>query len=101
MFATAPVIHLDEIYLTVLKYSGSQEYTEKEKDDLYNILREILGSIIILFSPLSADALATLLRVPKQVVHQTLKNLHAILDILEGLIPSSLSASSFISRLPT
>jgi hypothetical protein len=47
------------------------------------MLREILGSIVILSSPLSADALATLLHMPKQDVKQTLEELHAILDILE------------------
>ena len=36
--------HLDEIYLTVLKNSNSQDYTEQEKDDLYNTLRKILRS---------------------------------------------------------
>jgi hypothetical protein len=32
------------------------------------MLREILGSIVILSSPLSADALTTLLHMPKQDV---------------------------------
>jgi hypothetical protein len=48
---------------------------------LYNTLREILGSIVILSSPLSADALATLLHIPKHDVDQTLEKLHGILDL--------------------
>ena len=78
---TAPENHLNEIYLTVLENSSHQNYTEEEKEDLYNTLREILGSIVILSSPLSADTLATLLYMPRQDVDQTLKDLHSILDI--------------------
>ena len=81
--AAAPENHLSKIYLTVLETSIHQYYTEQEKEDLYNTLREILGSIIILSSPLSAGALATLLHMPKQDIDQTLEDLHSILDIPE------------------
>ena len=78
-----PENHLNEIYRTVLKTSVHQYYTEQEKEDLYNTLREILGSIVILSSPLSAHALTTLLHIPKQDVDQTLEDLQSILDIPE------------------
>jgi hypothetical protein len=65
-FVTTPENHLNEIYLTVLENSIHQSYTEQEKEDLYNTLREILGSIVSLSSPLSTDSLATLLYIPKQ-----------------------------------
>ena len=45
------------------------------------MLRDILGSIVVLFSPLSANSLSRLLHITKQKVDQTLKDLHAILDI--------------------
>jgi hypothetical protein len=80
---TAPGNHLNEIYLTVLEHSIHPNYTEQEKEDLYKKLREILGSIVSLSSPLSADSLATLLHIPKQDVAQTLEDLHSILDIPE------------------
>jgi hypothetical protein len=80
---TAPEKHLNEIYLTVLKNSIHQDYTEREREDLYSTLREILGSIVILSSPISTDSLSTLLHLPKQDVDQTLEDLHAILDIPE------------------
>jgi hypothetical protein len=82
-FVTAPGNHLNEIYLTVLEHSIHQNYTEQEKEDFYTMLREILGSIVTLSSPLSADSLATLLHMPKQNVAQTLEDLHSILDIPE------------------
>ena len=58
---TAPEKHLNEIYITVLKHSVSAEYTDEEKEESYYMLRQILGSIAVLFSPLSAYALSRLL----------------------------------------
>ena len=46
-------------------------------------LKEILGSIVTLLSPLSADSLTTLLHMPEHRVNQTLQDLYAILDIPE------------------
>ena len=79
----APENHLSEIYLTVLKNSIHQYYTEQEKGDLYNTLREILGTIVTLSSPLSVNALTRLLYIPNQDIDLTLEDLHAILDIPE------------------
>jgi hypothetical protein len=45
------------------------------------MLREHLGSIVILFSPLSIEATSRLLHTTKQLVERTLRSLHAILDI--------------------
>jgi hypothetical protein len=45
------------------------------------MLRHILGSIVVLLSPLSACSLHKLLAVSKQKLDQVLKDLHAILDI--------------------
>ncbi|KAH8585299.1 quinon protein alcohol dehydrogenase-like superfamily [Bisporella sp. PMI_857] len=78
---TAPEKHLDEIYITVLKHSITLEYTDKEKEEFYYILRHILGSIAVLFSPLSAHSLSRLLRVTKEDIDQTLEDLHSVLDV--------------------
>jgi hypothetical protein len=61
----------------------SRNNTDKEREELYSILRHILGCIIILFSPLSADSLSTLLYSTEEGVDRTLEDLYAILDILE------------------
>jgi hypothetical protein len=45
------------------------------------MLRQILGSIVILFSPLSTHSLSTLLRVTKEDINQTLDDLHSVLDV--------------------
>jgi hypothetical protein len=78
-----PEKHLNEIYLTVLKHSISAEYTDEERNELCDMLRITLGSVVVLLSPLSAFSLSTLLHLPKEHVDQTLDDLHAILDIPE------------------
>jgi hypothetical protein len=78
---TAPEKHLNEMYITILKHSISLDYTDEEREYLYSMLRHILGSIVVLFSPLSAVSLAGLLDIAEVEVYQTLEDLHAILDI--------------------
>jgi hypothetical protein len=73
--------HLNEIYLTVLKNSISLGYLGKEKQEVYNILKYILGSIVVLLLPLSASLLSRLLHLLKEKVDQRLKDLYIILDI--------------------
>ena len=79
--STAPEKTLNEIYTTVLSNSIDQDYDDQEKKEVYKNLKRILGSIVVLLSPLSAVALATLLHIPRDGINQTLENLHAILDI--------------------
>jgi hypothetical protein len=78
---TAPEKHLDEIYVTVLKTSVCHDYDDQEKGELYDKLRNILGSIAVIFSSLSNTGLTKLLHVSQGDIDQTLEDLHAILDI--------------------
>jgi hypothetical protein len=78
---TAPEKDLNEIYITVLKHSVSPEYTDEEKEESYYMLRQILGSIAVLFSPLSVYSLRRLLCVTKGDIDQTLEDLHSVLDV--------------------
>jgi hypothetical protein len=50
---TAPEKHLNEIYSTVLRHSVSSQFSNEEKEELYGMLKYILGSIVILSFPLS------------------------------------------------
>ncbi|OCL03660.1 hypothetical protein AOQ84DRAFT_418461, partial [Glonium stellatum] len=79
--STAPEKTLNEIYTTVLSNSVGQDYDDEEKKEVYKNLKRILGSIVVLLSPLSAVALATLLNIPRDDINQTLEDLHAVLDI--------------------
>jgi len=81
-FPTKPEKQLDEIYLTVLKSSISQD-CEEERAEVCEVLRTTLGTIVILISPLSLLSLARLLRMPPQNLGRTLDDLHSILDIPE------------------
>jgi hypothetical protein len=79
--AATPEEHLNGIYITVLQSSIQPGYIEAERQRLYSMLRQFLGSIVALFSPLSVESLSRLLDTRKQQVDRTLKRLHAILDI--------------------
>jgi hypothetical protein len=78
---SAPEKHLDRIYLTVLKQSLLPEYTESEKEELCALLRNILGSVAVLLSPLSAFSLSGLLAMPEDEIHQGLEDCHSVLNI--------------------
>jgi len=93
---TKPERRLDEIYLTVLKSSISQDYEEEEKAELCDALRTTLGTIAILFAPLSLLSLGRLFRTSPQHLGRMLDDLHSILDIPEDQsLPIRLHHPSF------
>jgi hypothetical protein len=79
--AAAPEKQLDQIYVTVLKHSISVDYANEEREEHCRMLRCVLGSVVVLFSPLSAWSLSKLLQVANEDVEQTVEDLHAILNI--------------------
>jgi len=79
-FEILPAQRLDSIYRTVLN-SPVRRDRRQEKKRWYTLIREILGAIVLLQSPLSASSLARLLRVPAEDVHRTLYELHSIVDV--------------------
>jgi hypothetical protein len=79
----APEKHLNEIYVTVLRSSLPAEYTDEEREEHCDMLRYVVGSIVVLFSPLSAGCLIALLDAAEEDISQTLEDLHAILNIPE------------------
>jgi len=81
--ATAPERHLNKIYTTVLKNSIRHGYDTFERECILSRFQKVLGSIVILSSPLSASSISRLLHVTIQQVAQSLNDLHAILDIPE------------------
>jgi hypothetical protein len=78
---TAPEEHLNKLYSTILRKSIRSVYSETEQEELYSMLRYLLGSIVVLSSPLSVFSLHRLLSVKKPDIDQVLEDLHAILDI--------------------
>jgi hypothetical protein len=91
-----PEKHLNDIYITVLRHCISSEYLDEEVEELQSMLKNLLGSIVTLLSPLSTPSLSKLLDIPQHNVYQTLDNLHAILDIPKELVlPLRLHHPSF------
>jgi hypothetical protein len=79
--AASPEQHLNQLYLTVLQKSIQKSSTAGELKKYYTIMRQILGSIVALSSPLSVASLVMLILISEQRVNQMLKELHAILDV--------------------
>ncbi|KAF2623300.1 HET-domain-containing protein, partial [Macroventuria anomochaeta] len=79
--AASPEQHLSQLYMTVLQKSVQSSYTARELARYHSMMRQILGSIVALSSPLSILSLSMLILIPEQRVNRMLKELHAILDI--------------------
>jgi NACHT domain len=88
----APEGHLDWIYLTVLNRSLDSDSdsdsiapTPQEIRHCSNTMRDVLGSIVVLFSLLSVKSVCRLLLISEEKEEEeakgTLRSLHAILDI--------------------
>lgn len=80
-FRGGPEKKLDEIYTTVLRSCIQADYDDEEKKEVYGMLREVLGGIVVLFSPLSIDSLSHLLLIPSSDINETLADCHAILSV--------------------
>lgn len=76
-----PERHLNEIYMTVLRHSIPPQFSDEERQEFCSKLRSILGSLVLLLSPLSIYSLSTLLCISEEDIDETLEDLHAILDI--------------------
>jgi phosphoribosylpyrophosphate synthetase len=76
-----PEQQLDQIYVTVLQNSVQQGYRESEKAEIYATLREVLGSLVVLFLDISVESLANLIDIPVSDIEDTLADLHTIFRI--------------------
>ncbi|PGH33420.1 hypothetical protein GX50_03809 [[Emmonsia] crescens] len=78
----APEKQLNNIYLKVLQDSVG-DYDEQERKEWHRLLAATLGAIVVVYSPLSDSALASLLEISRDGINQTLNGLHSILNIPE------------------
>jgi hypothetical protein len=85
---SGPEEHLNKIYITVLTSSIPSTLTKEEKEQFCDRARYVLGSLVVLLSPLPALSLGRLLPfedlVTEEDVEDILQGLHAILDIPES-----------------
>lgn len=75
-----PTEELDQIYHQILNHSFKTVKDERDKRQLFQIFRQVVGAIVILFEPLSTTALAKLLEVEKEIVSRRIRHLRSILD---------------------
>ncbi|KAH9211105.1 hypothetical protein DL95DRAFT_465180 [Leptodontidium sp. 2 PMI_412] len=76
-----PEKQLDQIYITVLKVSIQQGYSDEEKAEAYDMLREVLGSFVFFFPPLPMESLAHILGRPLDDIAAKMSDLHTIFHI--------------------
>ncbi|CAG9945162.1 unnamed protein product, partial [Clonostachys rosea f. rosea IK726] len=76
-----PEKQLDQIYTAVLDNSIPKGIDEEEREEIYSTLKNILGSIVTLYSTLSQESLALLLNIPLDDIRETLNDFHTILNI--------------------
>jgi len=76
-----PEKDLDQIYTKILSDSISGEYEPEEYKVLFELFRKIVGTIVLIHSSLTIDALSKLLGEYVQHVEETLSDLHSVLDI--------------------
>jgi len=80
--AMSPEQHLDKLYITVLQDSV-HKYNKRERRKWCKLLGTVLGTIVVLSSPLSTQSLRRILDTTQDQMNQTLDDLHAILNIPE------------------
>jgi hypothetical protein len=79
-YQKATFSQLDRTYLPVLDQLLSEQ-EEDEKETLLQAFREVVGSVVVLESPLSAISLARLLQIPQEEIQCRLDSLHSVLSI--------------------
>lgn len=77
----SPQRHLNDVYMTVLNSTVHEDYLEEEKEDMYSVLKQILGTLVLLYSPLSVKSLSALLGLALETINGGIADLNAILDI--------------------
>jgi hypothetical protein len=82
-YPKATFSQLDRTYLPILdQLLGQQE--NRDKEDWLHAFRGLVGSIVILKSPLPVGPLAHLLQIPQKEVERRLDALHSVLSIPNG-----------------
>jgi hypothetical protein len=79
-YQKATFSQLDRTYLPVLDQL-LVEQEEDEREEWLHAFQDVVGSIVVLESPLSARSLACLLRVPKEEVKCRIDSLHSVLSV--------------------
>ncbi|KAF9762005.1 hypothetical protein IL306_003590 [Fusarium sp. DS 682] len=91
----SPQKSLDGIYTRILRFSVIGDAIDEEKDMICGRFRLIVGSIIVLFEPLTVSALGHLLGESVSTVEGTLGELYSVLAMGDEQLPIQLLHLSF------
>jgi hypothetical protein len=82
-YPKAAFSQIDRTYLPILDQL-LVEQEERDKEEWLHAFRGLVGSIVVLESPLSVGPLARLLQVPQKQVERRLDALHSVLSVPDG-----------------
>lgn len=91
----SPQKGLDDIYSRIIQLSFVGDAIEEEKADIRDRFQVTVGAIVMLFEPLSANALGNLLSIPESTIRETLQSLFSVLSVSEEDMPIRLLHLSF------
>jgi ACR3 family arsenite efflux pump ArsB len=67
-FTLALEYHLNNVYTIVLKSTIHEEYLKVKKENRYLVLKQVLSTIVLLYSPLFINLLSRLLYLLKATI---------------------------------
>jgi hypothetical protein len=77
----SPTWELDEIYTQILQRSLNEVQDGRDKDQLLQTLKLVVGSLALLAEPLPAATLANLLQIRSETVNLRVRHLHSVLKV--------------------
>ncbi|PWY92996.1 hypothetical protein BO94DRAFT_583239 [Aspergillus sclerotioniger CBS 115572] len=92
----SPQKSLDDVYRRILEVSVIGDADEVEERDILGSFRRVVGSIVVLFDPLSTGTLGDLLSIQKSDIEETLEGLYSVVTVPKtGDMPIQLVHLSF------
>jgi NACHT domain len=80
----SPTKDLDKMYSQILQLSFKAINSPKDRQQLASIFRQVVGTIVILFNPLSASSIARLLDIDGKIIQMRLRHLHSVLEVSDS-----------------
>jgi hypothetical protein len=82
--SSSPEGRFDAMYHSVLKTALREDFTADEVEETCQLLRTVLGSIAVMFSPLPAASLGSLFDLAEDEIRDTLCDLYSIINVPDG-----------------
>jgi hypothetical protein len=76
----SPTRDLDKMYSQILEHSYKGVKSLKDRQQVVSLFKQVVGTIVVLFNPLSAISIARLLGVDSKRIQMRLRHLHSVLE---------------------